>query len=224
MRLLLIRHGQTPANVGGIIDTGHPGPGLTELGRVQARAVPEALQREDIAGLHVSRLVRTHETAAPLAAALGISPRLSEGLEEIVAGRYELRDDEEAVDAYQENLSAWSAGRLDQGLPGGETGHEFLARYTGALRHIASQYAPDATVAVVSHGAAIRVFTALAGGVGSATGETRPLFNTGMATLEGDPEHGFTLLDWSTAPIGGSHLLGETEHDITADQSADASA
>ena len=77
---------------------------------------------------------------------------------------------------------------------------------------------------MVSHGAAIRVFTALAGGVDSATGETRPLYNTGMATLEGHPDTGFTLRDWSTAPIGGSHLLGETEHDITADQSEDAPA
>ena len=30
MRLLLIRHGQTPANVRGELDTAAPGPGLTD--------------------------------------------------------------------------------------------------------------------------------------------------------------------------------------------------
>lgn len=33
MRLLLIRHGETPTNVGYLLDTAVPGPGLTEIGR-----------------------------------------------------------------------------------------------------------------------------------------------------------------------------------------------
>lgn len=222
MRLLLIRHGQTPSNVDGILDTGYPGPGLTELGHRQARAVPGALQHETIAGLHVSRLLRTHETAAPLAAALGISPRLTEGLEEIQAGDVELRRDEESVDAYQQNQSSWSGGELDGGLPGGETGHQFLERYTAALRHIASLYAEEATVAVISHGAAIRVFASLAGKLGAATRHDRPLFNTGMVTLTGTPDKGWELNDWISHPVGGTQLLGETEHDVTADPNAES--
>ena len=35
MRLLLIRHGETPGNVLGQLDTAHPGPGLTDLGERQ---------------------------------------------------------------------------------------------------------------------------------------------------------------------------------------------
>ncbi|KTR37372.1 histidine phosphatase, partial [Curtobacterium oceanosedimentum] len=42
MRLLLIRHGQTPANVSGVLDAEVPGPGLTELGQQQADALPAA--------------------------------------------------------------------------------------------------------------------------------------------------------------------------------------
>lgn len=224
MRLLLIRHGQTPSNVEGILDTGYPGPGLTALGHTQAQAVPGALQHETIAGLHVSRLLRTHETAAPLAAALGTSPRLTEGLEEIQAGDVELRRDEESVDAYQQNQASWSGGELSGGLPGGEVGHQFLDRYTGALRHIASLYAEDATVAVISHGAAIRVFASLAGNLGAATRHDRPLFNTGMVSLTGHPDEGWVLEDWVSTPIGGAHLLGETEHDVTADPKAESAA
>ncbi|MGO1480858.1 MAG: histidine phosphatase family protein [Brachybacterium sp.] len=222
MRLLLIRHGQTPSNVEGILDTGYPGPGLTALGYTQAQAVPGALQYETIAGLHVSRLLRTHETAAPLAAALGMSPRLTEGLEEIQAGDVELRRDEESVDAYQQNQASWSGGELAGGLPGGEVGHQFLDRYTRALRHIGSLYAEDATVAVISHGAAIRVFASLAGNLGAATRHDRPLYNTGMVTLTGHPDEGWELNDWISHPIGGAHLLGETEHDVTADPNAEA--
>ncbi|MFI5427738.1 histidine phosphatase family protein [Aeromicrobium sp. UC242_57] len=36
MRLILIRHGQTPANVDGVLESTVPGPGLTELGLEQA--------------------------------------------------------------------------------------------------------------------------------------------------------------------------------------------
>src|SRR5699024_11355314 len=91
MRLLLIRHGQTPSNVEGILDAGYPGPGLTALGQRQAEAVPAALAHEDIAGLHVSRLLRTPETAPPLPAALGTRPRLTEGHAELRPGEAELR-------------------------------------------------------------------------------------------------------------------------------------
>lgn len=222
MRLLLIRHGQTPSNVEGILDAGYPGPGLTALGQEQARAVPDALQHENIAGLHVSRLLRTHETAAPLAAALRTSSRLTEGLEEIGAGDYEMRRDEQAVEAYQDNQARWSGGDLTGGLPGGETGDRFWARYTDALRHIAGLYAEDATVAAISHGAAIRVFASVVGELGTATRHDRPLFNTGMVALVGHPDEGWTIEDWVSTPIGGTHLLGDTEHDVTADQEAEA--
>ncbi len=37
MRLLLLRHGQTPSNVGGLLDTAYPGPGLP-MGMMQSRA------------------------------------------------------------------------------------------------------------------------------------------------------------------------------------------
>ena len=42
MRLLLMRHGQTHANVSGELDTAHPGVDLTDLGRAQAVAASQA--------------------------------------------------------------------------------------------------------------------------------------------------------------------------------------
>lgn len=222
MRLLLIRHGQTPNNVRGALDTAYPGAGLTDLGRRQAEAVPAALAEEDIAGIHVSRLIRTHETAAPLAAARGLEIQETPGLEEILAGDHEMARDEAAVEAYQQTQAIWGGRDWDHALPGGESGHEFWQRYTGAMRTIAAQYADDATVAVFSHGAAIRVFATVVAGLEPSTREGTPLFNTGMLTFTGHPDQGWELHSWVSEPIGGEHLLGDTSHDVTADEHAEA--
>ncbi len=220
MRLLLIRHGQTPNNVLGALDTQIPGAGLTPLGQRQAEAVPAALAHEDIAGLYISQLVRTHLTAAPLAAVRKISPQLQVGLEEISAGDWELDHSREAVDAYRQSCSEWVHGNLDAALPGGEDGYAFLERYTSALQAIAERHAPDDTVAVVSHGAAIRVFTEIAADLDRAGHDGRKLRNTGMITLVGDPDRGWEMESWQTDPLGGADLLGDVSHDVTADEQA----
>ena len=74
MRLLLIRHGQTPSNVDGLLDTARPGPGLTELGERQAAEIPDALKHEAIDGIYVSVLRRTLITATPLIVDRGLDP------------------------------------------------------------------------------------------------------------------------------------------------------
>ena len=76
MRVLLIRHGQTPANVAGSLDTTLPGPGLTDLGLAQADAIPEAVGGEEIGAVFASRALRAQLTATPLAQSLGL-PRTS---------------------------------------------------------------------------------------------------------------------------------------------------
>ena len=224
MRLLLLRHGQTPSNVEGILDAAYPGPGLTELGHAQAAAVPDALADEDIAAIHVSPLLRTHETAAPLAAARGLSPRITAGFEEILAGDLQGHQDAASVEAYQSMHHRWSAGERDEGVPGGESAAQFWERWNGALAQVAAQHPEDATVVVVSHGAAIRVFASVVGELGAASLSERPLFNTGLVTVVGDPEAGWRVEDWISSPVGGEHLLRGTEHDVTADDAAEAKA
>ncbi|HYZ91174.1 MAG TPA: histidine phosphatase family protein [Actinomycetota bacterium] len=65
-----IRHGEVH-NPDGVIYSGLPGFGLSELGRSQARAVGEALAGAGIAALYASPLDRAMETAAFIAAATG---------------------------------------------------------------------------------------------------------------------------------------------------------
>ncbi|GGR48212.1 putative phosphoglycerate mutase [Nocardioides luteus] len=209
MRLLLIRHGQTPSNVSGALDTAFPGAGLTELGQSQAAAVPDALAGENIAGLYASRLVRTQLTAAPLAERLGLPVVVQEGFEEINAGDLEMATDKQAVTAYLEALGDWIKGTLETPVPGGEAGHEFLARFDAAVQTVVKQHGPDDTVAIVSHGAAIRMWTGLRTTRSPAFGDDNRIRNTGLATIEGSPEEGWETIAWNNDPLGGAHLIGE---------------
>lgn len=222
MRLLLIRHGQTPHNVTGALDTAFPGAGLTPLGLAQARAIPEALAAEDVAGIYASTLVRTQLTAAPLAESRALDVEVRAGLEEIPAGELELRADSDAVHSYAGCLVGWMRGDLERSMPGGVTGDEFYGRYDTALRTIAKGHDPDDTVVVFSHGAAIRVYTALAARLDPEVSTELRIMNTGMGVLDGHPETGWELARWFSEPLGGLELEDRRAHDVTGESAEEA--
>ncbi|WP_374121968.1 histidine phosphatase family protein [Frankia sp. AiPa1] len=214
MRLMLLRHGQTPSNLAGALDTARPGAELTALGHAQARAVPDALRGEPISAIYASALVRTQLTAAPLAGARGLRVAVTEGVEEIAAGDLEMRSDRAAVMTYLDVTHSWIHGDLKRVMPGGHDGRAFVAGYDAAIANIAATHDEQDTVLVVSHGAAIRAWVAIrARGIGSA--EDRWLENTGMVTLDGDPVAGWDLAAWRAEPLGGSAPPAATAHDVT---------
>jgi len=205
VRLILIRHGQTPANVLGALDTAAPGPGLTELGRQQAAAVPGAMRDENIQGIYASQLVRTQITAAPLSAARGLDIIVHEGVHEIEAGDLEDRTDAAAVHAYIDPILQWGTGRLDVRIPGAYDGHHFFARYDAAIADITAAH--DDTAVVFSHGAAIRSWVgARAENISGEFTLNNPLDNTGVAILEGTMARGWSLVSWAGTPLGGPAL------------------
>jgi probable phosphoglycerate mutase len=214
MRLFLLRHGQTHGNTAGALDTAVPGEDLTPLGVAQARAAARVLADQPIEAIYDSTLVRTHQTAAPLADALGIVPKVLDGLREISAGDYEMRSDAEAGGAFITVVADWIDQRLDTRMPGGEDGHEFLARYDAAVAEIAGSGHDCALV--VSHGAAIRTWVSqrVTGSEGHDMAEMY-FHNTGAIELDGDPEAGWRILGWSPDPIGGDYLDDETAPDPT---------
>ncbi|MFE5921392.1 histidine phosphatase family protein [Streptomyces sp. NPDC056468] len=212
MRLLLVRHGQTPANVDYLLDTAVPGAGLTALGEQQAAALPAALADEDIDALYASTLIRTQLTAAPLAAARGLEVLVRDGIREVFAGDLEmLRGDTEAGHAYMKTVFAWAAGDTDLRIPGGESGTEVLARYDSVVAEAAESGA--GAVAMVSHGAVIRMWTAArAANVDVPFAAAHPLDNTGVVVLDGAPDSGWKALSWAGAvvtPAGDSGPAGQ---------------
>lgn len=218
----MVRHGQTPNNVLGALDTEIPGAALTPLGQAQADALPAALAGYEVAAVYATRKVRTQLTAAPLARARALQVQVRPGLEEVPAGALTMRADAEAVQAYGETLICWMHGELDRPMPGGPDGRTFLGRYDAAVRAIAAQHGPGDTVVVVSHGAAIRVWTALSAGLDGQTAAGLTIKNTGMGVLEGDPDAGWELALWHSAPLGGPRLADDRAHDVTGESAEEA--
>lgn len=214
MRLFLLRHGQTHGNVSGNLDTGFPGLNLTDLGRRQALAAARALADTGIGAIAISNLVRTAETAAPIAGALGLTPVEHEGLREITAGDFEMRRDDPAILGYLGTVAHWLDGDLERRMPGGETGTDFLSRYDEA---IASTCAAGVDAAlVVSHGAAIRTWvTHRAGGDHAPVHEG--LHNTGCIILDGSLADGWTIASWQREPVGGRWLDDAAAADPTGE-------
>jgi len=197
-RLTLIRHGQTPSNVLGLLDTGAPGPGLTDLGRQQASALPRILVDQQIDAVYVSRLVRTHATALPLAEDRVIDRVELPGIHEVEAGSLEMRGDDDAVRRYMTTAFDWAAGDLDARIPDGPDGYEFFGRFDADIERVARE---SRHPVVVSHGAAIRIWVGRsATNIGPEFTAVHHLPNTGVVELEGEPGD-WRLLSWPDAPV-----------------------
>lgn len=208
MRLILVRHGQTSSNVGGHLDTGKPGADLTDLGREQAEKLTGVLGHEPIEAIYASTLVRTQQTAAPLAGLLGLQTKIRDGLREISAGDLEMRNDEASIRAYLETIFAWGAGELEARMPGGETGTEVFGRYDEVLTELVDSGL--GTAVVVSHGAVIRSWAAArVENISADFAAWRPVSNTGAVILEGDVRSGWKALDWEGDALGGPAVNAE---------------
>ncbi|GAA2820408.1 histidine phosphatase family protein [Saccharopolyspora taberi] len=194
-RLVLARHGQTPSNVRHALDTLPPGPGLTELGRAQARELAERLDEEKIRSIHASRAVRAQQTAGPLAARHGLEVAVVDGTHEIFVGDLEGTTDDESRRLFDEVYAAWHEGRLDVPMPGGETGQQAIDRFL-ATTHQVLDGNTGGTVVLVSHGAMLRLVAGhLAVNIDGATANSTLLPNAGIIVLDGTPE-GWHCTQW----------------------------
>lgn len=185
-RLILVRHGQTEANVERRLDTRLPGARLTELGRTQARTLGERLASVPPAALVSSQALRARETAGFVETASGTALQVREGLHEAQAGELEDRSDLESHKMFAKVFHTWHAGDLSVRMPGGESGLDIIERYVPVVDSLRAQYlAGDAggDVVVVSHGAAIRLVGAYLGGVPGAFAADRHLENTSSVEL-----------------------------------------
>jgi broad specificity phosphatase PhoE len=204
MRLLLVRHGQTIDNVNGDLGTVIPGPALTELGEEQAAAIPAALADEKIEGIYASTMQRTSLTAVPLATATGLEVEILDGLQEISAGIFEGKSDKDSVRGYMGTIISWWQDSTAR-VPGGENGDEFFGRFTDAIGRVAAAH--DGTVAVFSHGAAIRTWaSAISSNIDEAFSRVHGLPNTALIVLEGSPAEGWITTHWDGEPVGGEAL------------------
>jgi broad specificity phosphatase PhoE len=205
MKLYLIRHAQSAANVRNVLDTALPGPPLTELGQQQAQTLADRLGDEPIAAVYASQALRAQQTAAPLAAALAIDVSVVEGVHEVSVGELEGRGDHEAIETYMATVRPWTRGDLSVSMPGGESGHDVRARFTTAVAELRAKHEPadpDGAIALVSHGGAIRLAAEwLSDNVPPELADQGLIPNTGVVELASSPGSGWRCLSWVGVPV-----------------------
>lgn len=150
--MLLIRHALCDA-VGQYIAGRAAGISLNAAGRRQAHLLAERLPSDDLAAIYASPLERARETAAPLAARLGLDIAPLEALQEIDFGDWTGRTLRELD--HDPRWRRWNARRGSARAPAGESMLEVQARVVGALEELRCRH-PDGACAVVSHGDVIR--------------------------------------------------------------------
>lgn len=154
MRLVLVRHGRSRANVEGRFQ-GDDDP-LVDLGRRQARETAARLAtRADIVALYASPLTRAAETAQVIGEALRRTPTLEPGLAEINVGAVAGLTPEEFAAQFPADAHLFEdrAATLDHLWPDGESGRGFSERVLHAYHRIVAAHRSEAgAVVVVSHG------------------------------------------------------------------------
>ena len=156
--LILVRHGASAAAVPGepfdLLD-GHADPPLAPEGEEQAAAVGRRLEGESIGALFVTPLQRTQQTAAPLAAATGLEPRVIPELREVLLGDWEggmLR-----IRAAEGDPLFWKVLEEERWdvIPNAEPAEQFADRVERGVEAMVAATGPDATAAAVLHGGVI---------------------------------------------------------------------
>lgn len=163
--LLLVRHGESiPARDDQPFPRvdGQGDPELDPRGHEQAERVADRLALEDVSAIYVTTLQRTAQTAAPLAARLGITPRVERDLREVHLGEWEGTFRKHVAEGHPIAQQMYVQGRWDV-IPGAEPADVFAERVRAAITRIAAAHRDEAVV-VVSHGGTIGQILALATG------------------------------------------------------------
>lgn len=146
-RLIVVRHGESEGNAAGILQ-GRVDYGLTERGRLQAAATAEILRGAAFVRVFTSPLRRARDTAAPIAAALGIAVEVEPRLIEYDYGEASGLNAAGLRERFPEILAARAAGRRPP-FPGEEDRAAFHLRVDSVLDDLLSH---DGAVIAVAHG------------------------------------------------------------------------
>jgi broad specificity phosphatase PhoE len=124
------------------------GVSLGEAGRSQALKLAERVSRETVTAIYSSPLERARETAAPIAARLGLEVEVAPEINEIGFGDWSgLTFDELGRDP---RWTSWNAARSVTRPPGGETMLEAQGRAVRFTEHLRENHR-DGAAALVSH-------------------------------------------------------------------------
>ena len=207
--LLVIRHGETDWNrqhrFQGQIDVP-----LNAMGQTQAQRLGQRLADERADALVVSDLLRAQATAAPVAQALGLTPRREPLWREQGFGLLEGLDVSTIQREHAPLWTQWSRHQADYALPGGgESNIAFHARVMRALAALVAAH-PDQRVVLVTHGGVLDMLWRSAHSLPLDGPRSCEIPNTGLNRLRWHAGR-IEVLNWADA----AHLDGLPEQPST---------
>ncbi len=155
MRLILVRHGETPWNVT-LQYQGQANIPLNERGLEQASRAAARLTRYSVTRLYSSDLARAWQTAEVIGATLGLTPVALPELREIDVGQWEGLTPEELYRRFPDHMAEYRRDPARTVRLGGESYAQLQARALIALQQIQDHHQHGDIVAAVSHGGTIR--------------------------------------------------------------------
>ncbi|WP_327349895.1 bifunctional RNase H/acid phosphatase [Streptomyces sp. NBC_01321] len=160
---VLLRHGETALTPEKRFSgSGGSDPELSATGRDQAERIARSLAaRGTIEEIVSSPLRRCRETAAAVAARLGLEVRIEDGLRETDFGAWEGLTFAEVRERYGPDLDAWLASAKAAPTGGGESFAEVARRVAATRDRLTARYA-GRTVLLVTHVTPIKTLVRLA--------------------------------------------------------------
>jgi len=149
-RLLLLRHGETAANID-LIYQGQGDSPLSELGIKESEKLAEALKSEPLADIYSSTLSRSYETAKLIASYHKLDVIKVPELKERHYGVFEGLAFQEIKHKYSDLYQQWLHHPDQAQIPQAETLEELQSRGVAAVENIIKRH-KDQTVCVVGHG------------------------------------------------------------------------
>ncbi|SEO84862.1 histidine phosphatase family protein [Trujillonella endophytica] len=158
--VILLRHGRTTANTGGILAGWTPGIGLDETGQAQVTAVAQRLAPVPLAAVVSSPLERCRATAAAVLAGRDLETATDDRLGEARYGDWTGRPLKELVkEPLWKVVQAHPSAAVFPG-PEGEGLAQTQARAVTAVREWNARLGPDAVWLACSHGDVIKAVLA----------------------------------------------------------------
>jgi len=154
-KLILIRHGQSEANLEGIF-VGHKNSPLSSLGKEQAQLTAEYIVNHfHVDEVYASDLSRAFETGKAVADRLSLKTVPDPRLREIFAGKWEGTHFSDLIVQFKDSYNTWLHDIGNAKCEGGETVEELMHRFTGALKSIHKEN-EGKTIVIATHATPIR--------------------------------------------------------------------
>jgi probable phosphoglycerate mutase len=188
--LILIRHGESVANVTPIVAGMQGDVGLTDRGHRQAAALADRMREEKFSAdvLYASTLPRAQQTVGYVAPVLGLSVQDEDDLQELRVGVADGLSNAEWAARWPGLTEGFWSRPYQEFAPGGESWCALQLRVGRTLTGLVERHRGERVVAV-THGGVIEASFAMAFGMGAGARSVGfDLTNTGITTWRYSPD------------------------------------